>query len=147
MITKINSHKPITANASKLKTSCCRPTFTGKDEFFKGASVKPLPEAISYILNSISLDKFSSAQVLFVNTDKQVLLNDLCIQAEKVKRGINVAVTYNHPNVSGSIPLASGSAEEVKKVLTDKDFTKKLIKKLREASDDELFGKTERFDD
>lgn len=147
MITKVNSHKPVSANAVKLKTSCSRLTFTGKDEFFKNTSAKSFSEAISYILNSISSNRFSAAQVLFVNTDKQVLLSDLCIKAEKVKRGINVAVTYNHPNVSGSIPLASASAEEVKKVLTDKDFNEKLIKKLRKASDDALFGRTERFDD
>lgn len=147
MITKINPYKPNTIRIDKSKAFCSRLTFKGKDKFMRTTSAKPISEAVSYMLDSISSTNFVEARVLFSNPDKQILLQDLMLKAEKVKHKINVSVTYDHPNVSGSVPLASGSAEEVKKVISDNDFTKNLIKKLRDASDDALFGKTERFED
>lgn len=146
MITKINSCKPYTANTNNPSTSYCTPAFKGRDEFVRSTGGKTITEAISSILSSISSNNFSE-RVLFSNPDKQIILNDLCLKTEKTQNKINLEVTYNHPKVSGSIPLASGSVEEVKKVLMDKDFIKNLNKKLREASDNALFGKTERFED
>lgn len=146
MITKINPYKqtnPYHSNFSSKQNLNTPFGESGVDKFVSKVvnESKPISDAISKIMSLISSENFKEIKEPFFITDSRIVLKNMFLRAKKINDSkINLEVTYSNPignsnlSINGSVPITSGTTDEVKNALKRKNFMSEFIEKLQNTS-------------